>query len=52
MEKGKRRKYTVEEKAEAVTLAEELGNGTAVALQLGIPEATLYGWLLKAKKAP
>lgn len=43
------RRYTPEEKGEAVKLAEEIG-GKEAAVQLQIPEDTLYTWLAKARK--
>ena len=49
MTKKKRRKYTAEEKAEAVRLAERSGNITQVARDLDINGSTLRLWVEKAK---
>lgn len=44
---GKR--YTAEERAQALKLAEEIG-GAAAARRLGIKEDTLYGWQGRERK--
>ena len=44
---GKR--YTAEERAQALKLAEEIG-GAAAARRLGINEDTLYGWRGRERK--
>ena len=44
---GKR--YTAEERAQALKLAEEIG-GAAAARRLGIKEDTLYGWRGRERK--
>ena len=51
MEKSKKqRAYTKEFKEEAIKLAMKAVSYAQVAKNLGIPEATLYGWLEKVKK--
>ena len=45
----KTRTYTQEFKQEATQLAIQEGNIKSTASQLGIPEATLYTWVNKAK---
>lgn len=49
MEKRTQRNYTPEQRSEAVALANETTPKEA-ASQLGIPEDTLYGWVVKARK--
>jgi transposase len=46
----KQRAYTKEFKEEAIKLAMKAVSYAQVAKNLGIPEATLYGWLEKVKK--
>jgi transposase len=52
MEKAKKipsRVYDANFKSEAVKLAEKIGN-KAAAVELGIPDNTLYGWIRKYRK--
>jgi transposase len=52
MEKAKKipsRVYDADFKSEAVKLAEKIGN-KAAAVELGIPDNTLYGWIRKYRK--
>ena len=44
------RKYTAQEKAEALALAAQVGNGVA-GRQLGIPDGTMWGWVKAASKS-
>lgn len=47
--KSSQRKYEMEFKTNAVKLSEELGVNQA-AMELGIPENTLYGWRMKHRE--
>lgn len=47
--KSSQRQYDMEFKTNAVRLSEELGVNKA-AIELGIPENTLYGWRMKHRE--
>lgn len=47
--KSSQRQYEMEFKTNAVKLSEELGVNKA-AMELGIPENTLYGWRMKHRE--
>jgi transposase len=47
--KSSQRQYEIEFKTNAVRLSEELGVNKA-AMELGIPENTLYGWRMKHRE--
>lgn len=48
--KQKRRRYTLEFKAEAVRLGEDHPHPTKLADELGVPHATFLSWLEAARK--
>jgi transposase len=49
MTKRKRRTFTPEQKAQALRLAEELGNVSQAARDLGIPAELIYRWRKQAE---
>lgn len=49
MARRERRKYTAEQRADAVRLAREVGNVAKVARDLGIHESTLHHWVKQAE---
>ena len=49
MTKRKRRTFTPEQKAQALRLAEELGNVSQAARDLGMPSELIYRWRKQAE---
>ena len=50
MSRKRRRRYTAEEKQQALTLIEKVGNVSEVARQLGLNRSVLARWLSEAEK--